>query len=77
MVSRSRELLQYWESSDPRVALAGIEVRTGRKWRAAEAVEITVSRLQQRVVQWPREEWAWVAVENLTTTRHRGKIGGR
>lgn len=50
MVSRSRELLQYWESSDPRVALAGIEVRTGRKWRAAEAVEITVSRLQQRVI---------------------------
>ncbi|KAL4008469.1 hypothetical protein ACER0C_002321 [Sarotherodon galilaeus] len=50
MVSRSRELLQYRESSDPRVALAGIEVRTGRKWRAAEAVDIAVSRLQQRVI---------------------------
>ncbi|KAL3972927.1 tetraspanin-7 [Sarotherodon galilaeus] len=50
MVSRSRELLQYRESSDPRVAVAGIEVRTGRKWRAAEAVDIAVSRLQQRVI---------------------------
>ncbi|KAL3969377.1 ER degradation enhancer, mannosidase alpha-like 2 [Sarotherodon galilaeus] len=50
MVSRSRELLQYRESSDPRVALGGIEVRTGRKWRAAEAVDIAVSKLQQRVI---------------------------
>ncbi|KAL4001244.1 hypothetical protein ACER0C_006543 [Sarotherodon galilaeus] len=50
MVSQSRELLQYREFSDPRVALAGIEVRTGRKWRAAEAVDIAVSRLQQRVL---------------------------
>ncbi|KAL3991499.1 leucine-rich repeat-containing protein 16 [Sarotherodon galilaeus] len=50
MVSQSRELLQYRESSDPRVALAGIEVRTGRKWRAAEAVDIAVSRLKQRVI---------------------------
>lgn len=45
MVSRSRELLQYRESSDPRVALAGIEVGTGRKWRAGEAVGIAESRL--------------------------------
>ncbi|KAL3970378.1 polycystin 1L2 [Sarotherodon galilaeus] len=50
MVSRSRELLQYRESSDPPVALAGIEIRTGQTWRAAEAVDIAVSRLQQRVL---------------------------
>ncbi|XP_061878077.1 uncharacterized protein LOC133630482 [Entelurus aequoreus] len=50
MVTRSRELLQYRESSDPKVAQAGIEVRTGRKWRAAEAVDVAEARLRQRVL---------------------------
>lgn len=50
MVTRARELLQYRESSDPKVAHAGIEVRMGRKWRAAEAVDIAESRLRQRAL---------------------------
>ncbi|XP_056097411.1 uncharacterized protein LOC130076370 [Rhinichthys klamathensis goyatoka] len=50
MVTRSREVLQYRDSSDPKVAQAGIEVRTGRKWRAAVAVDDAESRLRQRVL---------------------------
>lgn len=50
MVTRARELLQYRESSDPKVAQAGIEVRTGRKWKAAEAVEVAESRLRHRTL---------------------------
>lgn len=32
MAFRARELRQYQESSDLKVAQAGIEIRTGRKW---------------------------------------------
>ena len=49
-MSRTREVLQYRESSDPKVSQAGIEVRTGRKWRAAEAVNAAESRLRHRVL---------------------------
>ncbi|CAJ1076455.1 uncharacterized protein LOC119791846 [Xyrichtys novacula] len=49
-VSHTREVLQYRESSDPKVSQAGIEVRTGRKWRAAEAVDAAESRLRHRVL---------------------------
>jgi len=50
MVTRSREVLQYRESRDPKVAQAGIEVRTGRKWRAAVTVDDAESRLRQRLL---------------------------
>lgn len=36
MMSRTRQVLQYWESSDPKVSQASIDVRTGRKWGEAE-----------------------------------------
>ena len=39
MVTRTREVLQYRESSDPKVSKAGIQVR---RWKAAEAVEICI-----------------------------------
>lgn len=40
IVPRTREVLLYRDSSDPNVAAAaGIEVRMGRKWRAAEALK--------------------------------------
>lgn len=39
MVARSRVVLQYRESTDPKVSKAGIKVRTGRKRRAQEAVD--------------------------------------
>lgn len=38
-VSRTREVLLYRESTDVKVLPAGVEVRTGRKWSAKEAVE--------------------------------------
>jgi len=49
-VSRTREVLQYRESCDPKVSQAGIEVWTGRKWKAAEAVEVAESRLLHRTL---------------------------
>ena len=50
MVSRTREALQYRESRDPKVAAAGIQVRTGRKWRADKALEVAESRLRQKAL---------------------------
>lgn len=48
MVSRTREALLYRDSRDPKVSAAGIKVRTGRKWKAGEALEVVESRLRQR-----------------------------
>lgn len=50
MVTLTREVLQHRESCNPKVSQAGIEFRTGRKWRAAEAVEDAESRLRHRVL---------------------------
>ncbi|KAJ8014697.1 hypothetical protein DPEC_G00018340 [Dallia pectoralis] len=47
-VSRAREVLLYRESRDLKVSKAGIEVRTGRRWRAAEEVKVAESRLRHR-----------------------------
>lgn len=47
-MTRAREVMQYRESSDPKVAKAGIEVRTGRKWKAEEAVRQAESRLHHK-----------------------------
>lgn len=44
-VTRAREVVQYRDSRDPKVAKAGIQVRTGRKWRAQEAVQEAEARL--------------------------------
>ena len=38
-VSRTREVVQYRDSNNPKVVNAGIQVRTGRKWRAEDAVQ--------------------------------------
>ncbi|KAK0134483.1 hypothetical protein N1851_029912 [Merluccius polli] len=46
MVTHTREVLQYQESSDPKVSQAGIQVRTGHKGKAAEAVMVTESWLR-------------------------------
>lgn len=48
MVSRTREALLYRDSRDPKVAAAGIKVRTGRKWKAGEALDVSESRLRRR-----------------------------
>ena len=49
-VARTREALLYCDSKDSRVALAGITVRTGRKWSAEEGLETAESRLRHRVL---------------------------
>ncbi|KAL7871866.1 hypothetical protein SRHO_G00068490 [Serrasalmus rhombeus] len=49
-VSCAREVLQYRESEDPKVSQAGIEVRTGRRWRAAEAVDVAESRIWHKAL---------------------------
>lgn len=46
MVTRAREVLQYSDSTDTIVSKTGIEVWTGRNWRAQEAVNQAESRLQ-------------------------------
>ncbi|KAK0146517.1 hypothetical protein N1851_014151 [Merluccius polli] len=47
MVVCTREALQYRDSRDCKVSSAGIEVRTGRKWKAGKLLE---SRLRQKAL---------------------------
>lgn len=48
MVVLTREALMY---RDPRVAAAGIEVRTGRKWKAEEALKLRQRELMGNVAR--------------------------
>ncbi len=50
IVARAREHLQYSGSRDAKVSGAGIVVRTGRKWRAAEAVQQAEIRLKHKAI---------------------------
>ncbi len=45
-VTRAREVMLYRDSSDPRVAQVGVQVKTGRKWRADDAVSQAESRIR-------------------------------
>ncbi|XP_035688709.1 LOW QUALITY PROTEIN: uncharacterized protein LOC118424272 [Branchiostoma floridae] len=49
-VTRAREVLMYRDSSDSKVSSAGIHVRTGRKWKAQEAVDQAEARLRHSVL---------------------------
>lgn len=49
-VAHTREAVQYRDSKDCKVASAGIEVRTGRKWKAEKAVEVAESCLRQKTL---------------------------
>ncbi len=40
----------YEDSSDPKVAQTGVEVKTGRKWRANKAVLQSESHIRHRVL---------------------------
>lgn len=51
-VSRTREALDYHESSDTRVATVGITVRTGRKFRAEAGLELTESQTAVNHMTW-------------------------
>lgn len=42
--------MQYRYSKDPKVAAAGIEVRTGRKWKAARELQVAEARLRQKAL---------------------------
>lgn len=66
MVFRARELLQYQESSDLKVAQAGIEVRTGRKWRECRGSEHHKVKATAK----------GAGAEHRAMTTCRGKIGG-
>lgn len=46
MVTREREVLLYRDSSDNKGSSAGIEVRTGRKWKAQEPINQAEARLR-------------------------------
>lgn len=74
MVTRAREVLQYRESSDPKVSQAGIEVRTGRKWRAQEAVEQAESRLRHSVLVGPVSSGR-AGLGSVATTRYDKALG--
>ncbi|KAI7804749.1 hypothetical protein IRJ41_017191, partial [Triplophysa rosa] len=50
MLVRTREVLQYRDSRDCKVSSAGIEVKTGRKWKAGKVVEVAESRLRQKAL---------------------------
>ena len=47
-VTRAREVVQYRDSRDPKVAKAGIQVRTGRNWMAEVADQEVEARMRQR-----------------------------
>ncbi|KAK0150652.1 hypothetical protein N1851_008245 [Merluccius polli] len=74
MVTRVREVLQYRESSDPKVSQAGIVVRTGRKWRAREAVEQAESRLRHSVLVGPVASGR-AGLGSVPTTRYDKALG--
>lgn len=42
--------MQYRYSRDPKVAAAGIEVHTGRKWNAARELQVAEARLRQKAL---------------------------
>lgn len=50
IVSRTREALQYRDSRDLKVASAGLQVQTGRKWSAGKALDVAESRLRQKAL---------------------------
>lgn len=50
MVSITWEALQYREAKDPKVASAGLQVHTGRKWSSETALDMAELRLRQRVL---------------------------
>lgn len=50
IVERAQEHLYYSGSRDAKVSRAGIAVRTGRKWRAAEAVQQAETWLRHKAI---------------------------
>ena len=49
-IMKTRELLQYTESEDPKVAAAGIQIRSGRKWSAKRELQVAEERLRHKAI---------------------------
>ena len=49
-VTKTRETLMFRESKDPKVAAAGIEVRTGRRWDAEKELRSAEERLRHKQI---------------------------
>ena len=49
-ITKTRELLQYIESEDPKVAAAGIQIRSGRKWSAKRELQVAEERLRHKAI---------------------------
>ena len=49
-ITKTRGLLQYAESEDPKVAAAGIQIRSGRKWSAKRELQVAEERLRHKAI---------------------------
>ena len=49
-VLRIRKRLQYRESRDPKVAAAGIQTRSGRKWSVEEELQVAEERIRHKTL---------------------------
>ena len=47
-ITKTRELLQYTESEQPKVVAAGIQIRSGRKWSARREWQVAEERLRHK-----------------------------
>lgn len=50
LMMHTREAMQYRHSRDPKVAAAGIEVRTSRKWSTTRELQVAEEWLRQKVL---------------------------
>ena len=49
-ITKTRDLLQYAESEDPKVAAAEIQIRSGRKWSAKRELQVAEERLRHKAI---------------------------
>ena len=64
----------YWDSSDPKVAKAGIQVRTGWTRRAEEAVQEADARLRHRsMVRVVNTRSSWARILSNSPNEHQGE----
>ena len=50
MVTKTREVIMFKNSKDPKVATTSIEVHTGRRWNASRKLEIAEERLRHKAL---------------------------
>ena len=52
---------QYTESEDPKVAAAGIQIRSGRKWSAKRELQVAEERLRHKDIlgSISKGRWDW------------------